>query len=229
MIAKLEGLDMRILTVVAILLLAACSPTADGPVTDAAVTNDTSSALRLAHPDADMTAATERMMGSLNPFENDLRGLEIAIRLKDEFRTKEDGAEFEFQVTSATGEMPLNEIFVLAETSDIDSPLITAEQRAGYYIRTYALADTDKPRMHTADTTLKALKAASTGGNELRFQAIANTCVEPDMAMPETYSLTVFLRTHPDVDFVTLSEEWLADRQDTGSLSALFDPCSEAD
>jgi len=218
---------MRIFTVAAMVFLAACSPTAEAPAANAAEASEISPALRLANPDADMEEANLRIMGSLNPFENDLRGLEVAIRLKDEFRTTENGAEFEFQVANAAGEMPLNEVFVLDPTSGIESPLLTSVDYDGYYISTYALAEADKPRMHTADNTLKALKAASTGGNELRFQAVAHTCVEPEMEMPEIYSLTVFLRTHPDVDFVTLSEEWLADRQETGPLAALFKPCDE--
>ncbi len=217
---------MRLVTIIAgVLVLAACNQ-AEAPAAGGTAPDEPAAVLRLADPSIDMEAANERMMGSLNPFENDLRGLEVAIRLKNEFRTKTDGVEFEFQVTTATGEMPLNEVFQLTRTSGIDSPLITSERREGFYIHTYALAEADKPRMQTADRTLKALKAASTGGNELTFQAIAHTCVEPEMVVPEIYSLTVFMRSHPDVDFVTLSEEWLADRQKTGPLAVLFEACS---
>ena len=222
---------MRAWTLAGALILAACGQ-ADTPTkTSSDGTYETGSvpAMRLANPDADLDEAADRVTGSLNPFENDLRDLEVAIRLNEAFLTKPDGVEFEFKVTNSAAATPINEVFVMQPTSGIASDLLAAEQRPGFYISTYRLKDADKPRMHAADLELKALKAASTGGNELTFQAEAHTCVDPSGPMPQTYSLTLYVRTHPGVDFVTLSDEWLADRADAGPLAALFDTCAPAD
>lgn len=223
---KLKGIDMRIFTVAAILALAACGPATEATAPDSAApgaveTEETADAI------IEMIELEVDQIGSIDPFENDLRGLEVAIRLRDEFRTQPDGVKFEFAVVNAQGERPLDEAFDLEQTHGVESALIATEQREGFYIRTYKLAEADMPRMGTADATLQALKAASTGGNELHFQAVALTCVEPDVALPDSYSLTLYVRTHTGVDFITLNQEVLLDRSPDGAMADVFGVCED--
>ncbi len=218
---------MRIPAITVILLLGACAPAADQ--------SDSETAIAAPTPPTEVSdrqavdSLSEQAVGSINPFENDLRGLEVAIRLRDEFRTHPDGVKFEFGVVTAQGDKPLDEVFTLEPTSGIDSLMIASQQREGFHIRTYRLTEADKPRMAAADATLQALKAASTGGNELQFQAVALTCVEPEVKPPEAYSLTLYVRTHTNVDFIALSGEIRLDRKDEEAVSEIFEVCASAD
>ena len=220
---------MRLYFMLLALALVGCAP--GGPSEPAVSTESgvSEAPLRRANPDVDFDQQVDLVEASLNPFENDLRALEVGLRLKDEFRLVSGGAQFEFAARMANGTEPFNETFVLEETSGIDSPTLGDAQREGFYVRTFKLQEADKPRMASADTTLKRLKAESTGGNELTFNAVALTCVDPTFVAPDTYSLTVFVRTHPDVDFMLLGDEMVADREETGALAALFSPCKTVD
>ncbi len=218
---------MRIPVITVIFLLSACTPAADQSDVEVAITASTPPTEMAVRQAVDSLSA--QAVGSINPFENDLRGLEVAIRLREEFRTQPNGVTFEFGVVTAEGDKPLDEVFALEPTSGIASLMIASQQREGFYIRTYRLAEADKPRMAAADVTLQALKAASTGGNELQFQAVALTCVEPETAPPEAYSLTLYVRTHTDVDFIALSEEIRIGRQDEAAASEIFEVCTEAE
>ena len=217
---------MRRLIFIFATAVAACNPATEQSTPEVAAT-EAYPEIRFAGTEINAEDMEGVLLGSINPFENDLRGLEVAIRLREEFRTKSDGVKFVFAVMNAEGEKPLDETFDLEPTSGIDSLMIASQQREGFYIRTYRLAETDKPRMAEADTTLQALKATSTGGNELQFQAEALTCVEPDVAMPEAYSLTMYVRTHSGVDFIALNQELLIDNRPDGSMAAMFEVCAD--
>ncbi|MEC7289344.1 MAG: hypothetical protein VXW22_04530, partial [Pseudomonadota bacterium] len=87
--------------------------------------------------------AAEAIIGSVNPLENDLRGLELAIRLHNAFIIEPDGAVFELGVTDGTGASRIDEDFVLIETEDVSSPTLADAQRhrsivrvdAGWHVR----------------------------------------------------------------------------------------------
>ncbi|MEM9939235.1 MAG: hypothetical protein AAF768_10335 [Pseudomonadota bacterium] len=166
----------------------------------------------------------EAVLGSMNPLENDLRGLEVAVRLKDEFRIGPSGVEFELRATGRDGAAKVDELFKLRETSGLESALLDAEARDGFHIKTFALEETDKPAIAAADTVLQVMKEETPGENQLTFQAIAHSCVEPGAA-PEQYSLTIYVRSHPDVEFVTLNPELLADRNDPTLGDIMFRAC----
>ena len=141
------------------------------------------------------------------------------MRLRDAFLVEAGHALFEFKVIMADGSVPVNETFALIETHGVDSPCLQREARAGFYFCTYRLDPADAARMHAADAAFKALKAKSTGGNQLTFQASVKTRMKPDAAAPENFSLTVFGRTHPDTDFMQLAEEQVVDRNDPNAAT----------
>lgn len=205
--------------------LAACSP-AEDPATELTAETPPEMPLRMADPEADMEDIAEDVIGSMNPLENDLRGLEVAVRLRDEFRISTSGVEFELRATGPDGDAKVDELFKMSETTGVESALLSAEARDGFYVRTFELAETDKPAIATADTVLQTMKEETPGQNELTFQAIANTCVEPDTS-PEQYSLTIYVRSHPGVDFVTLSSEWIMDKGEEGLAEMMFRACGD--
>ncbi len=123
----------------------------------------------------------------------------------------------------ADGSVPIDETFVLELSSGVQSELLQGEMRPGFHINTYRLADGDKARMQAADDKLKVLKAESTGGNDLTFQASVQTSLAPDMPPPDNFSLTMYLRTHSAVDFVALGPEQIIDR-DNPNAGHIFEP-----
>ncbi|MEO1324679.1 MAG: hypothetical protein AAFV59_16930 [Pseudomonadota bacterium] len=168
----------------------------------------------------------EAILGSINPLENDLRGLEVAIRMHYGFRIKPDGAVFQLGVTDGAGETRLDEEFILTETTGITSPSLQAAAREGFYIRTYKLDAADYDRMHAGDLILQELKRTAPGENQLKFNAGAYTCADPNYETPDEYRFAMFVRSAPDVDFVPLSNgDVVMSRESAGPLAAAWEPC----
>ena len=168
----------------------------------------------------------EEIIGSINPLENDLRGLEVAIRLHQGFVVKPEGAFFQLGVTNGAGEELLDEEFTLIETFGVENATLSAERRDEFVIRTYELDPADYPRMQAGDRLLQELKRTAPGENLLRFNAGAKTCANPDVATPDEYRLALFVRTAPDVDFVPLSTGDLIVKQDNaGPFAFAWDAC----
>lgn len=157
---------------------------------------------------------------SAHPLENDLRELEIAVRLRDAFEPKPEGTKFEFKVTMADGSKPIDETFDLLPTEGVVCERLSAEMRPGFHIKTYKLNPADHDRMDAASNMLQKLKAESTGGNDLAFQAIVETQVKPGAEVPDAFSLTIYARSHKNVAFVPLSDEKIirATDPDAGQL-----------
>ncbi|GAB5457287.1 MAG: hypothetical protein Hens3KO_03170 [Henriciella sp.] len=136
-----------------------------------------------------------------------MRDLEIAVRLRDAFEPKPEGTKFEFKVTMADGSNPIDETFNLQPTQGVVCERLNAEMRPGFQITTYKLNPADHERMHAASQMLQKLKAESTGGNDLSFQAIVETQMKPGVETPDDFSLTIYARSHKNVAFAPLSEE----------------------
>lgn len=168
----------------------------------------------------------EAILGSINPLENDLRGLEVAIRMHYGFRIKPDGAVFQLGVTDGAGETRLDEEFILVETTDVSAPSLQAAAREGFYIRTFKLDEADYDRMRAGDLLLQELKRTAPGENQLKFNAGAYTCADPEYDTPDEYRFAMFVRSAPDVDFVPLSNGDVVVAKDTaGPLAAAWEPC----
>ena len=168
----------------------------------------------------------EKVVSSLNPLENDLRGLEIAVRLHQGFLIKPEGGVFHLGVTDGSGETRLDEEFILIETSDVEAPLLTAEQREGFEFWTYRLAPEDYPRMQAGDALLQELKRLAPGQNQLKFNAQAYTCANPNLDTPDEYRIAMFARTAPDVDFVPLSAgDLIVEKENAGVFAFAWEDC----
>lgn len=151
---------------------------------------------------------------SQNLLDNDLQNLEVAVRLMDAFKVDEGKAQFEFKTIMADGTSPIDEVFDLEETQGVTSGNLQREARPGFYFKTYRLKDIDRERMSAAQQKLDALRQQSSGGNELIFQASVQTRIAENIEPPETFSLTLYARSHPGVDFGQLAEERIVRRGD---------------
>lgn len=169
----------------------------------------------------------EDIIGSINPLENDLRGLEVAVRMRDGFRIKADGAIFNLGVTDGSGEVRLDEEFILTETKDIESETLTGAASGGFYVRTYKLSKADYPRMHAGDLVLQQLKRDNPGENKLNFSATTRTCAEPEMTTPDVFKFAIFARTSSDVDFVALSGDVSIPKETAGPFQIAWEPCED--
>ncbi|MEO1661625.1 MAG: hypothetical protein AAFR51_11600 [Pseudomonadota bacterium] len=171
-------------------------------------------------------AEIEAMMSSVNPLENDLRGLEVAIRMHEGFVIKPDGAFFMLGLTDGAGDIQLDEEFTLIETQGVTSPTLSEAARDAFFIRTYELDPADHDRIRAADMLLQEIKRTSTGDNQLTFNAGAKTCASNDTAAPEEYRIAIFVRTAPDVDFIPLSAgDVVMTKENAGPLSEMWSPC----
>lgn len=171
-------------------------------------------------------AELEEMMSSVNPLENDLRGLEVAIRLHEGFVIREDGAFFQLGLINGAGENLIDEDFTLIETADIASQTLTDAQRDGFFMRTYKLDPADHDRIRAADILLQDVKQTSTGDNQLKFNAGAKTCANVDAATPEEYRIAIFVRSAPDVDFIPMSAgDIILTKENAGPLAEMWTPC----
>ncbi|MEM7329618.1 MAG: hypothetical protein AAF437_12815 [Pseudomonadota bacterium] len=176
---------------------------------------------------ADMNEAkAEEIIGSINPLENDLRGLEVAVRMHEGFRIKPDGVVFELGVIDGAGATRLDEDFILVETSGIDSPMLNDAAREGFFVRTFALDQADHDRMRAGDLILQELKQTAPGENQLKFNAGVYTCANPATETPDEYRFAMFVRSAADVDFIPLSNgDVVMARANAGPLAAAWEPC----
>ncbi len=175
----------------------------------------------------DIAEKAETVVSSVNPLENDLRQLEIAIRMHNAFRIKPDGALFNLGVTDGSGIVRLDEEFVLIETFGIKNQVLETATKPDFYIRTYKLAEDDYARMQDAEAILQQLRKDSPGQNELKFNAQAKTCVEPSKQAPNTHRYTMFARTASDVDFISLFGEASIERGGIGVPDQIWSPCED--
>lgn len=168
----------------------------------------------------------EALVGSINPLENDLRGLEVAIRMHDGFLIKPDGARFELGVVDGNGDTRLDEVFTLVETVGVNSETLRNAARDEFYVRTYKLDEADYDRIHSSDLVLQELKRTAPGENQLKFNAGASTCANPEGETPDEYRFEIFVRTAPDVDFITLTNgDVVMEKEHAGILAQAWDPC----
>ena len=181
--------------------------------------------ISFAETDAELDAKIEETIGSVNPFENDLEDLEVLVRLKDEFVLTDKGADFILKATMSNGQVPVDEVLKLQRVTEIESDILNAEAREGFYIAQFRLFEEDKSRIAAAQTILRELQKTSDGNNDLAFNAIAYTCVAPDVTPSDTYSLTIFVRTHPGVEFISLGGEVLVERSDQTGIAELWNVC----
>lgn len=169
----------------------------------------------------------EAIIGSINPLENDLRGLEVAIRVHQGFLIKPDGAFFMLGVIDGGGETRLDEEFIMVETTGIESESLTAQEREDFTIETFTLDTADHGRMNAADLILQELKRTSTGENQLTFNAGARTCANPDLDTPDQYRIAFFVRSSPDVDFIPLSAgDLIVEKEDAGAFEFAWEDCA---
>lgn len=207
-------------------LAAACSPQS-AQEAPAATNEEIDSPVRVEADEDALEELAEEVIASVNPLENDLRGLELAIRMDDAFRIKPDGAIFHLGAKDPDGVGRVEEAFVLVETQDIESAAIANAMRENSYVRTYRLDEADYDRMKTAETELMALRDAAPGQNQLIFNAEAKTCVEPDAAAPDAYRYMILVRSSPQVDFVPLFGDAVIERGGVGVPDSLWEPCTE--
>lgn len=211
---------MKNLAIIAILLAAAC--------TEANQSETPELPIQMEGMDEMNEEKAEEIIGSINPLENDLRGLEVAVRMHNGFRIKSDGVIFELGAIDGAGELRLDEEFTLEETFNVDSPTLQDAAREAFFIRTYKLNEADYDRMHAGDLVLQELKRTSPGENQLKFNAGVYTCANPDAETPDEYRFAMFVRSASDVDFIPLSNgDVVMTRDNAGPLAVAWEPCAD--
>ncbi len=216
---------MRPVLIAALALLAACSPrakTADTPAEPEANANQT---LPLQVESNIDQSQYENVVASMNPLENDLRGLEVAVRLEDAFVVKSDGAVLHIGATAPGGEQVVDELFVLAPLPEGAAGFLAPLAREGFTVHTFNLSDADLARMAATQAHLQEVRDAAPGQNELTFEASAYTCVAAGKDIPDVYRFNVFVRSAPTVDFVDMGGEITFRPEDSPAAAQLFQPC----
>ena len=184
--------------------------------------------MRFADPEADFEADVKKAAGSINPLENDLRDIEIVFRLHEAFLISERRqAELVLRVDTSSGQVAIDEVFELIQIEKTNTPFLESETRDEFYMAGIALNEGDKVRMGETQQTLERLKQTSDGNNALSLNAVAYTCASPEGEVPDVYSATTYIRTHPDVDFIPLSSELLVDKTDDPAIAALWNVCED--
>jgi hypothetical protein len=205
------------------LVLAACSPAGkakpDGDTPAEAPLTITPSG---PPPDA---AEIEGAIASINPLENDLRNLEVAVRLADPFVVKDDGAVLLLQVKSDTQGLLVDERFTLSRTPPAANAFTEALAMPGFTLHPFTLAAGDKERMAAAQAQMLAIREAAPGQNELTFEAAVFSCVGGGQPAPETYRFGVYVRSAPTVEYVSLGGDMEVARGNAGAMDDLFEPC----
>ena len=171
--------------------------------------------------DADASAA------SLNPLDNNLQNLEIAIQIPDAFDIPDGAARFDFGVTLGDGSRPFDEHFVLVPTRGIADAALDAAALPGRHFETYRLADADRARMGAAYAKLQALRAVEdpTGQRALNFSISSTGCLVDPADAPDIFVSRSFARSDARVNFVPMSNDWEIDRDTSPDWLDFWEPC----
>lgn len=211
---------MKKLAIIPVFLAVACS--------DASQSNTPEMPIHIEGMDDMDEEKAEEILGSINPLENDLRGLEVAVRMHNGFRIKPEGVVFELGVIDGAGEVRLDETFTLIETFNVDSPTLVDAVRDGFFIRTFELNEADHDRIHAGDLLLQELKRTAPGENQLKFNAGVYTCANPSAETPDEYRFSIYVRSAADVDFIPLSNgDVVMTRENAGPLAIAWEPCAD--
>jgi hypothetical protein len=171
------------------------------------------------------TEAIEGAIASINPLENDLRNLEVAVRLADPFEVKDDGAVLLLQVKSDTQGLLVDERFTLARAPGAANSFTEALAVPGFTLHPFKLAPADGERMAAAQARMLEIREAAPGQNELTFEAAVFSCVGGGQPAPETYKFGVYVRSAPTVEYVSLGGDMEVARGNAGTMDDLFNPC----
>ena len=91
-------------------------------------------------------------------------------------------------------------------------------------------APATKPRMAAADALLKELKKTkdTTGKRSLSYFFPTQTCLVPGAPPDSTFSLEIFVRSRPDVDFSLFPGNVLLERANAPpALESFWESCDE--
>lgn len=227
---------MKLYPLFVVFALSACysgeAPLDDAAIKDAQteqiVDTETEPPIRFQESEEDLQANAEVAQSSINPLENDLRGLEVAFRLPEAFAIKPGGALFSIEMNDLEGNALLTEVFDLEPAPGLSLDSFWAEQREGFRIDTFRLSPSDHDRMAATEAALIARRDAAPGQSMLNIQGEAKSCTQPGMTAPDTYSLTLYFRTAADVGFVPLTGEMLMDKPEDGPFLIFWDLCEQA-
>ncbi len=146
-------------------------------------------------------------LAALSPQSMDLSQTEVAVRMQDSFRPRQDSATLNLSLTAGEAGEVIEETFILAE---IDAPLtrfLSRQEKEGYIIRRFRLKEDDIERVNALRDRIALLKETSPGGNSFTAEAFVKACRVSQVDPGEALRLTMYLRTDRAKDFFTLMKE----------------------
>lgn len=147
-------------------------------------------------------------LASLDPETLDLKDIEIAVRMQDDFGIQKDGVVlFVALVHEETGDI-IQEQFILTQHSKSLTPFLQKKQKRGYTIHRFRMnAATSEAAIRHRARILSARDAEPGKQHKGTFSANAKLCQNPTGNPFKDPRMTLFLRTAPDEAFFTMIKE----------------------
>lgn len=148
-------------------------------------------------------------LAALNPRTMEFGTLEVAARVNENFRVKEDGARFTLRLENTATTEVWEEELVLRENDDPATPFLRKQQKRGTQIVRYQIRDEDLSRVAAFREQFLELERDRTTEGQKRFSlgASMNGCAEPGSNPFRSFKLKIYMRTSPNEEFYTLVKE----------------------
>lgn len=147
-------------------------------------------------------------LASMNPETMDMREIEIAVRLQDDFGITEDSVVIDVSlVHEETGEL-IQEQFILEQSPEPLTSALERKLKQGYDIHRFRMSrDTGEAITAYRDQIINLRNAEPGDQHEGTFSASAGICRNEGANPFLVPRMTLLIRTSPEDDFFTMFKE----------------------
>lgn len=150
--------------------------------------------------------STMWQMRNADPLSMDPADVRVAARLPEQYDIAPGQATMTLSVERETTKERVAEEFTLAQTDIIGSPLLAREQKDGYRIVTFWVAEKDRARFRQFQTTAKRWKTETPGNVRGEMNLSVQPCLEDGKPLGQV-RVSSYIQMEPGADFMVLTKD----------------------
>ncbi|GGD06909.1 hypothetical protein [Aquisalinus flavus] len=159
-----------------------------------------------------MPLSTMWQMRNADPLSMDPAEVRAAARLPEHYDIAPGRAIMSLSVEREKTQERVAEKFTLAQTDIVDSPMLAKEQKEGYHIVTFWVAETDRARFRQFQATAKRWKTETPGEVRGTMSLMVQPCLEEGKPLGQV-RVSSYIQMAADADFIVLTKDIDLSRQ----------------
>jgi len=176
-----------------------------------------------------MPLSTMWQMRNADPLSMDPADVRVAARLPEHYNIAPGQATMSLSVERQKTRERVAEEFTLAQTDIIDSPRLAKEEKEGYRILTFSVAEKDRARFRQFQNTAKRWKTETPDDARGQMSLTVQPCLQEGKPLGEV-RVSSYIQMESGADFMVLTKDLdLARQYDVDGLTREVKPCPQAD